>query len=443
MSSQERPRDSGNFLPNSNKSRSASPHPYPQFPDPTSNIPLDPSIAAASFSTTSYAIPNSTSTSSEPYGYNATYLSTAPGSQGLAPAEQNINTGLPLAPPFGSGFSNPVEQPSTLPLQQENYSNLLNTNQSDFDFSLYQNPSPTSNAAPEYDSSLLLDPQVQRQQGVNPADLVSQVSPPHISTSPQLPPQDQSLHQHSTPSPISPPSSSGPFYTPQHSRNTSLDPATAAYLSGHSHPDWQAMMNNASFQGHRRAPSEVSEVSSAAHSPYMSQHESSFDAVENNPSPLLAPQNDPSLYDNALGIESFTLTEQQQQHQHQQPGFSPGHSPYISPQLMPQQGSDLVPNGPYISAPLAPTMSSQYPTPPTDLYATDAEGMMAMAQGNAAPGDLGQASHMAPPSINVEFAPPAKDSTFRPSKAPTDLDSLSPPTLRMLPLKPPRTLLYL
>lgn len=423
MSSQGRPRESGNFLHDPTKSRSSSPHPYAQFPDPTSNLPLDPSITAASL-TTSYPLPNSTPTSSESYGYNPNYLSATPASQGLAPAEQNINTNLPLGQPFGSGLANPVEQSSTLPLQQENYSSLLNSNQSDFDFSLYQNPSPSSSAAPEYDSSLLLDPQVQRQHAVNPADLVSQVSSPHPSTSPQLTPQDQSLQQHSSPSPISPPSSSGPFYTPQHSRHTSLDPSTAAYLSGHSHPDWQAMMSNASFQGHRRAPSEVSEVSSAAHSPYMSQHES-FDAVENNPSPLLAPQSDPSLYDNALGIESFTLSEQQQQ-----PGLSPGHSPYISPQLMPQQGTDLVPNGPYISAPLAPTMNSQYPTPPTDLYGTEAEGMMAMAHGTAVPGDLGQASHMAPPSINVEFAPPAKDSNFGPSKAAADLDSLSPPSLR-------------
>lgn len=420
MSSQGQSQESGNPFSDTIKSRSPSPLPYPQFSDPTSAVPLDPSIAAASFSNSPFTNPNPAPTSTESYGYNPNYLSAAPVSQTLAPPEQNIAHGLPFSQPFATGFAHQVEQSSTLPLQQENYSNLLNSNQSDFDFSLYQN-SPNSTTAPEYDSSLLLDPQVQRQRGINPTDLVSQISIPHTSASPQMPPQDQAFQQPSSPSPISPPSSAGPFFTPQHSRHTSLDPSTAAYLSGHSHPDWQAMMNNTSFQGHRRAPSEVSEVSSAAHSPYMSQHES-FDAVENNPSPLLAPQSDPSLYDNSLGIESFTLSEQQPQ-----PGLSPAHSPYISPQLMPQQGTDLVPNGPYISAPM---IGAQYPTPPTDIYGNEAEAAMAMAQGSGPPCDLGQASHMAPPSINVEFAPPSREANFGPSKPTTDLDSLSPPSIR-------------
>lgn len=422
MSSQEQLQDSGNSFPGAIKSRSPSPHPYPQFSNPSPAQSLDPSSMAATFSSTPFTNPNPVPTSPESYGYNPNYLSATPVSQSLAPPEQNVTQGLSFSPQFAPGFANQVEQQSTLPLHQESYSNLLNSNQSDYDFSLYQNPSPNSSTAPEYDSSLLLDPQVQRHQGVNPAELVSQISSsPHTSASPQITPQDQTFPQPSSPSPISPPSSAGPFFTPQHSRHTSLDPSTAAYLSGHSHPDWQAMMNNASFQGHRRAPSEVSDVSSAAHSPFMSQQES-FDAIENNPSPLLAPQSDPSLYDNAMGIESFTLSDQ-----HQQTGLSPAHSPYLSPQLMPQQGTDLVPNAPYISA---PTISPQYPTPPTDVYGNEAEGMMAMAHGSAAPGDLGQASHMAPPSINVEFAPPSREANVGPSKPATDLDSLSPPSVR-------------
>lgn len=420
MASQEPFRESGNSS-DAIKRRSPSPHPHPQFLDPTSGLALDPSMVAPSFATASFNDPNNASTSAEQYGYALNYLSTAPASQTLAPQDQNIT----LTQSFGPSFDNTLDPSSTLPVQQESYSNLLNSNQPDFDISAYQNPSPTSNTAD--DSSQLLDPQIHRQQAVNPADLVTQIPSPHTSLSPQLSPQDHMSHsqtsqQPSSPSPISPPSSVGPFYTPQHSRHTSLDPSTAAYLSGHSHPDWQAMMSNTSFQGHRRAPSEVSEVSSAAHSPYMSQHES-FDAADNNPSPLLAPQSDPGLYDNALGIESFTLSEQQQQ----QPGLSPGHSPYISPQLMPQQGTDLVPGGPYISA---PTLNAQYPNPPTDAYTNEAGGMVGIGQGGVAPGDLGQASHMAPPSINVEFAPPSKDPSFGPSKPTTDLDSLSPPSTR-------------
>jgi hypothetical protein len=185
------------------------------------------------------------------------------------------------------------------------------------------------------------------------------------------------------------------------------------------HPDWQAVMANSSFHNHRRAPSEVSEISSAAHSPYLPQHDS-FDIGDNNPSPLLAPQNDPSLYDNAaLGIESFTLSEHHHQQQ-QQPAFSPHHSPYISPQLIPQQVADMVPSGPFISA---PATSSPYPTPPIEGYA-NAEGLV--PQGSAC-GDIGQASQMAPPSINVEFAPPAKSQVFPSDKPMGDMDTLSPP----------------
>ena len=323
---------------------------------------------------------------------------------------------------FESSFVNQLEQSSSgMPVSpEEDFSNLLNSNQADFDFSLYQNTSPNSTTAPEYDSSLLLDPQIHQQsrpssQSINPADLVSPISSPQNSTSPQVPSQDNILHQHSSPGPMSP-----PYYTPQHSRHTSLDPSTAAYLSSHGN-DWQSMMGSSAFQGHRRAPSEVSDVSSAAaHSPYMSQHES-FDGVDNNnnPSPLLAPQNDPGLYDNTLGIESFTLSEHQ--HPQQLQGLSPSHSPYISPQLIPQQGPEMVPNVPYISPPA--DGNPQYPNPSTDMYGA---GLDMQSQG-----DIGQASQMAPPSINVEFAPPSRNPTMGP-KPTTDIDSLSPPTREWL-----------
>lgn len=367
------------------KSRSPSPFP-PQYLDSNPN---------------NNPVQNAGASGTNSYNYSAGYLA--------APH------GLPQS--FETSLINQLEQsssPNMTVSSEENFSNLLNSNQADFDFALYQNPtSPSSTTAPEYDSSLLLDPQLHQQsrpssQSINPADLISPISSPQDTT-----------HQHSSPGPMSPPSSAGPYYTPQHSRHTSLDPSTAAFLTtGHTNSDWQSMMGSAAFQGHRRAPSEVSDVSSVAHSPYMSQHES-FDGVENNPSPLLAPQNDPSLYDN-LGIESFTLSEHQ--HPQQLQGFSPAHSPYLSPQLMPQQGPEMVPSIPYVSAPADNNNNPQYPNPPTDMY-----GNVPDSIGNIQPpGDIGQASQMAPPSINVEFAPPSRDPTIGVSKA-TDIDSLSPP----------------
>ncbi|KAB8072019.1 hypothetical protein BDV29DRAFT_8846 [Aspergillus leporis] len=439
MASQDLLQDSGQATVGV-KNRSVSPSAHPQqqrYNNASSGLTLDPSYGVSSFqpSASFNTISNPNSPGGESYSYTAGGYLSPTSAQTLVPPDQAFSHSLQLPQSFDPGLINQLDQPSGLPMQQqhqqhqqpseENFSTLLNSTPTDFDFSLYPNHSPNSTTAPEYDSSLMLDHQMHGQprqvnQAVNPADLVGQIPSPHTATSPQISPQEQQPH-HSSPGPMSPPgSTSGTYYTPQHSRHTSLDPASAAYLTGNSHGDWQTMMGNASFQGHRRAPSEVSEVSSAAPSPYMSQHES-FDGVENNPSPLLAPQNDPGLFENALGIESFTLSEQHQQHRHHV--ISPAHSPYISPQLMPQQGTDIIPNMPYISAPTG----NRYSCPPTDIYGNGNESVLNIQQGIGGPGDIGQASQMAPPSINVEFAPPARNQIFPQTKPAADLDSLSPP----------------
>ncbi|KAB8209155.1 hypothetical protein BDV34DRAFT_189340 [Aspergillus parasiticus] len=440
MASQDTLRDAGQSTADV-KSRSVSPsgHPQHQYNNASPGLTLDPSFTVSSFqnSASFNANPNPNSPGADSYSYTAGGYLSPTSTQTLAPPDQAFSHSLQLQS-FDPGLVNQLDHSSGLSMQpqlqqhqqphEENFSTLLNSNPTEFDFSLYPNHSPNSTTASEYDSSLMLDAQMQGHpqqvnQAVNPVDLVGQMPSPHSVTSPQMSPQEQQPH-HSSPGPMSPPNSTpGAYYTPQHSRHASLDPASAAYMTGNAPPDWQSMMGNAAFQGHRRAPSEVSEVSSAAPSPYMSQHES-FDGVDNNPSPLLAPQNDPGLYDSSLGIESFTLSEQQQQQQQQHhQGISPIHSPYISPQLMPQQGNDLIPNMPYISAPAG----NRYSCPPTDIYANGAEGVVSMPQGTAMVGDIGQASQMAPPSINVEFAPPAKNPVFPPAKPAADLDSLSPP----------------
>lgn len=409
---------------------SPSPHNQQQFHDPMAGLGLDPSMSAfATNPTFDNSNPEAGIVGAEAYGYSPAYLSGAPQSQGLAPPSTqsfppNINTANLQS--YNPNLVNQLDQGSAdlrPPQPGDNYSNLLNTNPPDMDFSAYQNQSPNSVPGSEYDSSqLLLDPQMHQRpqslnQAVNPADLVSPISNPSASSHQSS--QDQ---QQSSPGPMSPPGSTpGTFYTPQHSRHTSLDPNTAAYLSAQSGQDWQSVMNTSAFQGHRRAPSEVSEVSSANHSPYLSQHD--YDGIENNASPSLTPQNDPALYDNALGIEQFTLSEQQQQQQ----AFSPLHSPYISPRLIPQQNMDMVPNASYLSN----NMSSQFPAAPTEMYGMSNEDMVAMNGGSA---DIGQASQMAPPSINVEFAPPSRNPSFGPGKPPgADLDSLSPPAMSRLP----------
>jgi hypothetical protein len=420
MASHDRSQGSG-ASPADVEHRSVSPSSHAQqYHDPT-GLNLDPSMSAfPSFDNTN---PDAGISGPDSYGYSAPYLSAAPQTQGLAPPSEPfppaINTnGMPISQSFEASLVNQLDHgPQGLRPHQPDENFMLNTNAGELDFSGYQNHSPNSANASEYDSSLLLDPQMHQRpqsmhQAVNPADLVSSTSNPSASSHPSAQDQQQS------PGPMSPPGSTpATYYTPQHSRHASLDPATAAYLSAQPHQDWQSVMNSsAAFQGHRRAPSEVSEVSSANHSPYLSQHE--YDGIENNASPSLAPQNDPALYDNALGIETFTLSEQQQQQQ----GFSPLHSPYISPRLIPQQGGEMVPNS-YLS----PSMTSQFPNAPTDMYGMPQDDMMNAMNGGIP--DIGQASQMAPPSINVEFAPPSRNPSFGPGKPAADLDSLSPPAM--------------
>lgn len=407
--------------------RSLSPAPHQQYHDPA-ELTLDPSMSAAFTANPSF---DNTKIESglggtDAYGYNpATYLSAGPQTQSLAPSADQLfppgvsTNNIPMSQPFDAGLVSQLDSaPGGLQLPDENYANILNNNAGDLDFNAYQNHSSNSATGSEYDTSLLLDPQMHQHpqsmhQGVNPADLVSPNSNPSASSHPS------SLDQQQSPGPLSAPGSTpGTYYTPSHSRHASLDPATAAYLSAQQNPDWQSLMNNsAAFQGHRRTPSEVSEISSTNHSPYLSQHE--YDGIENNASPSLTPQNDPTLYDNVFGIESFTLSEQQQQQ-----GFSPLHSPYISPRLMPQQGAEMVPNGQY----LPPNMTSHFPSAPTDMYAMTTDDMM-NATMNSGSADIGQASQMAPPSINVEFAPPSRIPSFGPNKPAADLDSLSPPAM--------------
>lgn len=359
------------------KHRSVSPSPHP-FQDP--GVPMDtPSTATTTspFSNMSYAPSTQGSTSTEQYSYVT--------AQSPQHDQGPFRTSQQYSPSFAASFASQLEQ-SAAQQRDESFSNLLNSNPADFDFNQYPSEGNNGNLNP---SSLMLDPHSQQQSAgggagasVNPADLVSDVSSPQFLT----PEQHQSPVNHTSPPQM---------YSPQHSRHTSLDPVSAAYIT--SQQDWQGLLSQPAFQTHRRAPSEHSDVSSVSHSPFMPNNDS-FDA-EANPSPMLSAQNDPSLFDNVLGIESFSLSEQHQ-------GLSPAHSPYLSPQPGPQGTNDIPNEGIYSHSP-APS-----PFPGLD---------------NTQSSEMGQASQMAPPSINVELAPPSRVPSFGPENE-GDMDALSPPS---------------
>lgn len=382
-----------------------------QYHDPNGGLTVDPSLGAYPTGPSFHNPDGGVGVESyeyspysglSPTGLPRTETLSPPADPGYAPAMNTNNH--PISQSFEATLARQLEHSNGLQhIQEGNFTEMFNSNQPDF--SLYQGHSPNAPAS-DYDSSQLLDPQM-----ISPVDLVSPISNPASSHPSQDP-------QHSSPGHMSPPASTpGTYYTPQHSRHTSLDPSTA-YYNPHPNPDWQSVMNNVSFQSHRRAPSEVSEVSSANHSPYLSQHE--IDGIENNASPALLPQNDPTLYENGLGMESFTLSDTQH-------GISPLQTPYISPRLMPQQSGEVVPSASYLSP---------FPAAPVDTYGITQEEMN-IDQPNNVLGDIGQASQMAPPSINVEFAPPLRNQNLDLSRSTADFDSLSPPAMRKLSMVTP------
>ena len=248
---------------------------------------------------------------------------------------------------------------------------------------------------------ILLDPQLQGglgDQAINPQDLVSNMSSPQ-NLAPT--PPNYMRTQHSEPT--SPYTSAPQNQSPNHSRQASLDPA-AAYSN---QQEW-TMMQGPQFQGHRRTPSEYSDVSSSnAPSPYIAQGEG-FDIGQNH-SPLLNPQ--PDLYTDGLGIESVNISDPQQRQ-------SPRHSPYVSPRISPQPGPGSAPE-----APMLPETQMNYngimPEYP------QLEQFPAVQQHQRLPSnDFGRADQYDVPQINVESVPTTQIDNTR---SPTNIEALTPP----------------
>ena len=270
-----------------------------------------------------------------------------------------------------------------------------------------------------YENSFLLDPQLDppQQNHINPADIMSNMSSPQTMnpTPPSLMPPD--AHSSGPASPIANP---GQQWSPNHSRNASLDPS-AAFTNGHQSAEWSGMLTGSQFQNHRRAPSEHSDVSSSvAPSPYMAQQDS-FETFDQNPSPMLNAQHDDQLYQGGLGIESFTLSEPQQR-------SSPRHSPFVSPRMSPQPGLGLAQDNNFM--PLSQANNSFNGGPGSELYTNNQPEAFPPFQPEERLGsnDMGQAAQMVPPEINVEYAPTTRQHSFEPPRyEQSDMDALSPP----------------
>lgn len=378
----------------------------PQFSQQSSS--LDPINGASAFNQTAYGS-NMQASAGDQFSFperNA-YLNAA--SQAPSFPQTTISSTEYRTEDIGPGFKR-----NSVSSQHRPSPTHLNIENSNHQFSsTFSSPYPTPS-----DSNFMLDPSLQsagqpQNQSINPADLMGGASQSQDQNG-----SGQNLMQmDSRPSPHQSPSGQQQsqqhhFYSPNHSRHASLDPSSAGLPSAQPQGEWSGMVP----YGHRRAPSEHSDVSSvAAPSPYLKQEH--LDSYDQNPSPMLNPQPDPSVYQGALGIERFSISDaqQQRQQQHQQQqhaGVSPGHSPYPSPRMSPNQGLGLAPESQFI---LGSNDFGRGPGP--QIYTPQDQ--------NLTGADMTQASQMPPPEIQVDLAPPSRQ--MENGRNENDTDALSPP----------------
>ncbi|RMZ76594.1 hypothetical protein DV737_g4737, partial [Chaetothyriales sp. CBS 132003] len=287
----------------------------------------------------------------------------------------------------GLQFTDSFSQLHTPQFHQTAFQDNLFNGQLDQNFS---NEYYYSQIANDWQPNYSMDPNfnVNQHNNVNPADL--NVSTPDDHQSPNLLSPEQTSPG---PQPPSPSSTNGQFYTPQHSRHTSLDPSSA-------YGDFQA----ASFQQHRRAPSDHSDVSSASHSPYLAHTE----PAEPNHSPYLPAQQDSN---STFGIDNFSIAEQ--------------NVPYRSPRLMPQ--IDQTQHGLGVNHEMLSSQGVGIIPPSSEAYPTSADVYSDHIHNQALPTEIGQAAQFTPPTINIEPAPVSRQGSFGP-QAEHLAGALSPPS---------------
>lgn len=416
MEGQNRTRaSSAGHIPNVHFSHSPSSQ---QFPDHTSRRDLDLALNPSSFATEGFdsGIISSSPTSDLQYNFIG---GSARFDHHVVPSNGFIDQSLDQ-PMQSNGIATDLQhRPLSLSIQHPppQFRPNLPSSSATNNFEDFTQQHRTSKPTQQFDGGFLIDAEFHtgmqpQQPSINPADIMNLSSPQNVIPSPLtlMPPETRSSRQGSP----APPQAQ--YYSPNHSRHTSLDPSSAIFAHNPHQTDWSGMLQ---FQGHRRAPSEHSDVSSSvAPSPFLAQTES-FD-LDYNPSPLINPLPDNPLYP-GLGMEQISLSDPQQD-QHQ-PRMTPGHSPYDSPRISPHIGLGI----PREDLMLPPDLKGSFPgAPGPDIYTNQPDPFPQFNPRHDS-SDMGQAAQMTPPEIQVEFAPATKQPGFESLRTDNDQDALSPP----------------
>lgn len=299
-----------------------------------------------------------------------------------------------------SGASNPDAFPS------------FDFNQTSFDQNSAVDPSILTDIDP---SSIDLLPQQDNTSGI--LDPMAAAMQSHSPTPPHLLP-DMARAQSNSPSPNASPSfQQANFASFNRPRNTSesLDPSSAMFPQGQN--EWT---NMGAYRGHRRTPSD-NHSDYSSHSNQASPYMPTLDNFDAHSSPLLDPTQD-SAFNEALGMQQFSLNEQQQPTQQTYLHHSQQASPHIGPQ--PQQA--LPPFSAENNFGLNASMGGQFNQQQNGLEMFPGVGQEPFPSMNQqSPGDMGHADQMSPPEISIEYAPPSKPmENARPGN---DEEALSPP----------------
>ena len=274
---------------------------------------------------------------------------------------------------------------------------LLGPNFGDADFTIF----PASSGE-QFNAPLFVG---DNQLGAPSDNMLSSPQPHHSPTPPHLLKPEAPSANHSPSFGSQAQFSSSPG---GHSRNVSLGPE-AALMPGQ--VDWnQPPQFQGQFHGHRRTPSEYSDVSSVAPSPHLISSDN-FDSVDQSHSPLQQAQ-DLGLFNELNGISSFSISDHGTHSPNQPIGRSPSHSPAISPRIPPQQLPDVNQQHPYL---LQPQDGSYTSSGPYGMQASEAFPSLSQ---NSNP-------EVQAPIINIDYAPPAVKNAFDSKNM--DADSLTPP----------------
>lgn len=297
---------------------------------------------------------------------------------------------------FGQNQSGAVVEP-VLSYNNQAQSSFLLPNLNEGDFSLFPPAGGQQDQlnAPLFEHSTL-----------SPNDVNNTVPSPQNYQSPPSPHLQPGSAHHS------PSLGRQQFSSPSvaHSRNASLGPEAA--LLSNQLGEW----NQPQFQAHRRSPSDYSDVSSVSPSPQFVNSDN-FDGDAAGHSPLQR-ASDGSLYQEVLGIGTFTLSEGQG-HRPDQHGRSPSHSPAMSPHITPQQAPEMDQQGFGLSAgETAFSAAAGYADYQLhDISYSDMQDVTGA-----------EMSHLITPAINIDFAPNnGKSNNFDAPKPRIDQDSLTPP----------------